>query len=89
MVTKNFKFENGDEVKEKITGFQGIITGTCFYITGCNQYLVTAQSDGKEAVNLWYDEGRLEFIKKAFKDEDVRAENNGCDTVPTIGVRGA
>lgn len=39
-----FKFKHGQTVKEKITGFQGVITGVVSYITGCNQYLVVAKA---------------------------------------------
>ncbi len=89
--TKNFKFSNGDEVKEKITGFQGTITGTCFYLTGCNQYLITAKQvdDSKEPIALWYDEGRIELKKsQKIKSKEVQGEENGCDIAPTRGVRG-
>lgn len=92
MFTKEFKFENGDEVVEKITGFKGVITGTCFYLTGCNQYLITAkaENEGKEPVALWYDEGRIQLVKKeVFESDDVKAKDNGCDVTPNVGVRGA
>lgn len=92
MYTKEFKFKNGDEVIEKVTGFQGVITGTAFYLTGCTSHLVTAKmSDiGKEPVALWYDEGRLSFIRKEkVKAEDVMSQENGCDLLPNIGMRGA
>lgn len=92
MVTKEFKFKNGDEVVEKITGFKGVITGTCFYITGCNQYLVTAKAKDfdSEPTALWYDEGRLELVKKeVFEMDDVASVDEGCDKAPTRGVRGA
>ena len=92
MITKQFKFSNGDEVVEKITGFKGTITGTSFYLTGCNTYLITAKAEreGKEPTALWYDEGRIELIKKeVFELEDVEADDNGCDILPNIGLRGA
>ena len=91
MITKEFEFSNGDEVTEKITGFKGVITGTCFYLTGCNQYLITAKAkDGKEPIALWYDEGRIELLKKeVFEQKDVEAKDNGCDRVPDMGARGA
>ena len=91
MTTKNFKFSNGDEVKEKISGFKGVITGTCFYLTGCNQYLVTAKpkDEFSEPTALWYDEGRLHLINKEIhKEEDVIAEENGSDVCPPFGKRG-
>lgn len=91
MYTKNFQFQNGDEVTEKITGFTGIITGTCFYLTGCNQYLITAKSESanKEPIALWYDEGRIELVGNKFSEKDVVGQENGCDIPPTIGMRGA
>ncbi|MCT3671981.1 hypothetical protein HZQ94_02100 [Elizabethkingia anophelis] len=90
MYSRNFKFVNGQEVKEKISGFTGVITGTCFYLTGCNQYLVTAKpkDEFSEPVSLWYDEGRLELIGDSFSAEDIAAEDNGCDKAPLLGKRG-
>lgn len=88
MILREFEFENGDLVVEKITGFLGTITGTCFYLTGCNQYLITGKSDkGKEADAIWYDEGRLKLVKK--QKWEVEAAENGCDKPPMHGKRGA
>lgn len=92
MTVKEFKFSNGDEVVEKITGFKGTITGTCFYLTGCNQYLITAKikDEFSEPKAIWYDEGRLELINKnSISESDVKAKDNGCDLLPNIGMRGA
>lgn len=89
MTTKKFKFSNGDTVKEKVTGFEGIITGTAFYLTGCSQYCVVGKSkDNAEAPALWFDEGRLELKHKGtIKDSDVQTEENGCDIAPPFGKR--
>lgn len=81
MTTKKFKFNNGDVVTEKVTGFTGIITGSVYYLTGCSQYLVTAKQKDEftEAVTVWYDEGRLEYVDTAITANDVTAIDNGCD----------
>jgi transcriptional regulator of NAD metabolism len=76
MVTKKFKFKNGDRVRDLITKHEGIISGTCFYITGCNQYLVSSeQSDvTREAIRLWHDEQRLELVEPGaivIQDDNV------------------
>jgi hypothetical protein len=92
MTTKTFQFSNGDEVVETITGFKGTITGSVYYLTGCNQYLVVSKSKDEfsEGKALWYDEGRLKLVKsEAFKPADVQGEDNGCDLLPSIGMRGA
>lgn len=62
-----FKFENGVEVKDKVTGFTGKITGRVEYLTGCNQYIVQPpiKNDGEFTSGIWLDEHRLEQIGTA------------------------
>lgn len=83
MISREFEFGNGDVVRDKITKLKGTITGTAFYITGCNQYLLTAKAkdDYTEPIQKWVDEGRLDLIEKAkVKEEDVKAdEGEGAD----------
>ena len=85
---KDFKFANGITVKDKLTGFKGIIVGQARYLTGCDQYALQAEmKDGDIKDSKWFDEGRLETVKgaKKFTEEDVKGEKNGCDiTPPTI-----
>jgi hypothetical protein len=72
--------EFGSEVKDKITGFKGIVTGKCSYITGCEQYLVQpkGKSSDKKPDALWLDIDRLEITSK--KIISIKAKNNdGCD----------
>lgn len=89
MFTKNFEFENGNRVEDKVSGFSGTITGVAFYLTGCTSYLITSESiNGKEPVSLWYDEGRIELISEGITPEEVKAEENGCDMMPPVGKRG-
>ena len=76
------KFELGSEVKDKITGLKGILTGYSKYLTGCDQYLV--QPVGKKSTErltpYWIDEGRLLLTKKKVIDPKyVQSEKDGCD----------
>ena len=62
-----FKFELGQTVKEKVTGFKGAIMGRTEYTTGCIQYgILNAQldKDGKMQDWVWLDESRLEIDGK-------------------------
>ncbi len=99
MKTKTFQFENGDAVREKITGFSGIITGTAFYLTGCTQYLITAESKNEitPAKASWYDEGRVELVKIEGNPSVIEIKNevgaydedeNGPDMAAPGGERG-
>lgn len=87
-----YKFSNGDFVEELVTGIKGTITGSCHYLTGCNQYLVVGkQTDpSREPLANWYDEGRIKLIQaNKILAEDVSSDENGCDICPPFGKRGA
>ena len=73
--------KNGDKVKEKITGFSGVITGSCSYLTGCDQYLVTAKQTDitKDPLARWYDEQRLELQKEQVVKIDNSESGDGPD----------
>lgn len=54
----------GIKVKDKITGFSGIVTGLVQYITGCNQALVAPTcEDNNFKQSQWIDEQRLEVVE--------------------------
>ena len=51
----------GTTVRDRITGFTGIVTGYVEYLTGCNQALVVPpMQDGKLPSSEWFDVQRLE-----------------------------
>jgi hypothetical protein len=56
----------GSTVKDKVSGFTGVVTSRCEYITGCVQYGVTPKVDkeGKLLVSNWFDEDRLTVLKR-------------------------
>jgi hypothetical protein len=60
------KIEFGDKVKERISGFTGIVTGYATYITGCNKVLIDSNkvSPGGDVQQMWTDEDRVKIIKK-------------------------
>jgi len=75
------KFKLGILAKDKITGFEGIITGHSDYLTGCDQYILQpkSKSDGDYTEGRWFDEGRLDKIGPGIASEEVKAKENGCD----------
>lgn len=51
----------GKQAKCKLTGFNGIITGYCQYVTGCDQVLITPKmTDNKYPEGQWLDVNRIE-----------------------------
>lgn len=72
----------GKRVRDKITGFTGVITARCDYMYGCTQYGVTPEVDkeGKLKDTAWFDKGRIEFLDTcAINAQDVQAEKPGCE----------
>jgi len=68
----------GQRGRDKVTGFEGILTGRAEYLYGCMQYcLVPPAKDGKCGDSQWFDEGRIEVIGAGINPEDVQVEKNG------------
>jgi hypothetical protein len=75
--------ELGMTAKDKITGFTGVVTGVCFYLSGCNQALVVppVSKDGSFKDGQWFDFQRLEIKDKKKITLDNR-EKPGFDVAP-------
>lgn len=78
-----FRFHNGDEVKDLVTGYVGIIDARIEYLNGCKQYSVVAKSeDNKIKKGWWIDEEQLELqtamaVNTKFKRLPVRYYGGG------------
>jgi hypothetical protein len=72
-----FKFNLGDEVKDSITGFSGIITARTQFLNGCIRYGITCTKLNKDGIPLeseYFDEQQLELVKKTktpVKEDDL------------------
>lgn len=52
----------GSTATDKVTGFTGIVTAHCTYLTGAPQYCITGKSiDNKPADSCWFDAERVQF----------------------------
>ena len=70
--------ELGQKAKDKITGFEGIITARVTYLYGCDQYgIAPAVRDGKIGDTSYFDEGRIEIIGRGILPEEVQVEQKG------------
>jgi hypothetical protein len=64
----------GTIAQDKITGFEGRVTGHCDYISGCNQSLLqpAIDKDGKFQEAHWFDDQRLVLLDA----EPLRLDNS-------------
>jgi hypothetical protein len=68
----------GQEGKDKVTGYTGIIIGHAKYLMGCDQYGLSApMRDGKISAAEWFDEGRIEIIGPGISAESVSVTTPG------------
>lgn len=65
-----YKFGLGEEVKDIITGFRGIVTSRAEYLTGCIHIGVQSQElkDGKVQDPEWIDQTRLVRVGKGISE---------------------
>jgi len=81
-----FTHELGKKAKDKITGFQGILTARCEFLTGCNRYCIqpTELKDGKPIDSIYFDEAQIEIISDGISEKDVQGEKKGaCSPNPS------
>ena len=65
----------GDEVKCKVTGYQGVVTSIAKCLTGCDRATVQppVNKEGKFPDGMWFDLAALKLIKKGkVKPESVQ-----------------
>jgi hypothetical protein len=69
----------GITARDRITGFQGVVTGYCQYISGCEQALLipTVGPDGALRGGEWFDIQRLERV-----GDDIVVLDNGSTPGP-------
>lgn len=62
----NFKFGMGDEVRDSITSFKGVVISQTRWFNGCVRYIVQSQKltkDNKPGEGEPFDEAQLELVK--------------------------
>lgn len=71
----------GRTATDKITGFTGVATGICFYLSGCNQVLLVPKvaADGAYKDGQWFDVQRLTVDPDAAKVVLDNGQTPGAD----------
>lgn len=81
-----FKFDCGDEVKCKVTGFSGIVIARMEWLNGCLQYCIKPKMKMKkdESIKMpdgeYIDEKQLKLLKsKKINLKNIPTEGPGSD----------
>ena len=77
-----FRFELGSKVRDRVTGFEGIVTGRYEFLYGCRRYGVQSRElkDGKPIDSVGFDEDALEVVVAA--EPHVMKETGGPQREP-------
>ncbi len=79
----------GMNARDIVTGFSGIVTSYCQYLTGCTQVSITpmcAANDGKLPDTQWFDIQRVELVDRGIADTIGHSNTGGPQiTPPTSG----
>ncbi len=82
--------ENGDKVRDMISGLEGIVVGETTYLNGCVRFIVQPKinKDGKVPDSEWVDSQQIKILeKKAFqKSKEEKATVDIDKTAPSIPV---
>lgn len=64
-----FKFKQGETLRDKVTGFQGVVMARTDYFTGCVHCGLCSRTlkDGKPIEWEWFDETRLILVSDIEK----------------------
>jgi hypothetical protein len=79
------QFDLGVTLRDKITGYEGVVVGFVQYISGCNQYLIRARvtEKGKDpSAGEWIDEQRCELVGTFDKIVLDNRKTPGADRPP-------
>lgn len=75
-----FKFTNGQEVRDKVSGISGIIDCVSMWLNGCKRYSIQPKVDAKDPSkkpeSWWVDEQQIEFLSEGISKE-VESEPTG------------
>jgi hypothetical protein len=78
---ESMSIELGDTVRDRITSFEGVVTGRCAYLSGCNQMLVVPPAkEGAYRDGQWFDEQRLVAVPNVDRIVLENGATPGFDT---------
>ena len=75
-----FKFENGEEVKDVVSGFTGIIDCVSLWLNGCRRYSIQPkmkEGETSKPDSIWMDEESLVKISEGVK-KNIKPSKTGC-----------
>lgn len=83
-----FRFNNGDEVKDKISGFVGVVIARTDWFNGCVRYTIQSQQlkdNSAPGEAHTFDDEQLDLVKAARVVPEVVARAQRGESTPRTG----
>lgn len=89
MNSKSFRFDLGMTLRDKVTGFEGVVVGRGDHLSGCDTYGLQSKQlkDGLPTDVKWFDEPRVELIDAPKLTVDERDVRTGADSAIPSATR--
>ena len=84
-----FKFKNGQEVRDVVSGFTGIVDCSSLWLNGCRRYSVQPKiKEGDNALpqSIWLDEESLEKVSDGV-NKKIKPTKTGGPSFSSAGAR--
>ena len=80
-----FKYNNGDLLRDSVTGYEGIVMVCSEYSTGCHHYGLQPRKpkDGKLGDWEWLDQSRLSLVKKEVVNFKIPEDGTTSGAFPS------
>jgi len=85
----DFEFDNGDEVKDKVSDFTGIIDCSALWLNGCRRYSIQPKMKKGETTkpdSIWIDEETLEKMSDGV-NKAIKPKKTGGPSFSSEGAK--
>lgn len=86
----DFKFNNGEEVEDLVSGFKGIIDCVSLWLNGCRRYSVQPKMKKGDSVkpdSIWIDEESLKKLSDGV-NKKIKPSKTGGPSFSSSSARG-
>ncbi len=81
------EFSNGDLLRDKVTGLEGVVMVVAFYSTGCIHYGIQPKrirDDGEIPDWTWLDESRFSLVEQSAVKFDYNGNSGSMPFGPQV-----
>ena len=81
----NFKFNNGDLLRDSVTGYEGVVMVRAEYSTGCHHYGLQPRNPKDNVLGVWewIDQSRLSLVERSVVSFNLPKDGTTSGAFPS------